>query len=331
MSLRKLSPLLLSLVLVATPAVSQTPPADATMQDEPVAAEEKTPFLGGFLKETRILYPLQVGRWNAIGEHLYEQQELGVSVRYAHGDDADRWIDLYFYPAGVLSPEQFEHAAQIEREQILQIRGQPGGYETIDMGPLQPFSFAVPGEGRKQERSQGFVVDMSYVHEGETRNSVMTLLLDRLYFVKGRFSIAQQRISRRRARQLLEGFIAELSPRLQIVSSGQCWMPLPIEKLDAGAAAPEAQLSSSAGAGAQTEWLMADRVLARDPDSPGAKALMVLGMAMQGRLFPGCASAEPVNPVVPEGMREIRLEFRAPVESGSDPARRMRGQRSGVG
>ena len=330
MILPKLSALLLLLLLVSASASPQNPPADRRMQNE-TAAEDKAPFLGGFLKETRILYPLQLGPWKAVGEHLYEQQELGVSVRYAHGDDVDRWIDLYFYPAGVLSDTQFEQAAQIEREQILQIQGQPGGYGAIDMGALQRFSFAVPGEGRDQPRSQGYVVDMSYAREGETRNSVMTLLLDRLYFVKGRFSIAGNRMSRRRARKLLEDFIGELSSRLEIVSSGQCWMPLPVEKLEAAAAEPEAELSSSSGAGPQTEWLLADRVLARDPESPGAKALMVLGMAAQGRLFPGCGSAEPINPVVPEGMREIRLEFRAPLESGPDPTRRMRGARSGVG
>ena len=331
MPLHKLSPWLLSLLLVSTSAGAQNPPADRPVENETISAEDKAPFLGGFLKETRILYPLQLGRWKAVGEHLYEQQELGVSVRYAHGDDVDRWIDLYLYPAGVLSDTQFEQAAQIERDQILQIQGQPGGHGAIDMGTLQRFSFAVPGEERNQPRKQGYVVDMSYAREGETWNSVMTLLLDRLYFVKGRFSIAENRMSRRRARKLLEDFVGELSSRLEIVSSGQCWMPLPVEKLEAAAAEPEAELSSSSGAGPQTEWLMADRVLARDPESPGARALVVLGMAVQGRLFPGCSSAEPINPVVPEGMREIRLEFRAPLESGPDPTRRMRGARSGVG
>ena len=331
MSLRKWSTWLLSLLLVGTSADAQNPPADRPVGNQTAVAADEAPFLGGFLKETRIVYPLQLGRWKAVGEHLYEQQELGVSVRYAHGDDVDRWIDLYFYPAGVLSAAQFEQAALSEREQIQQIRQQPGGHGAIDMGALQRFSYAVPGEGRKQQHRQGYVVDMSYVHEGENRNSVMTLLLDRLYFIKGRFSVAEHRMSRRRARKLLVDFIGELSPRLEIVSSGQCWMPLPVGKLEAAAAEPEARLASGSGDGPHTEWLLADRVLARDPESPGAKALMVLGMAVQGRLFPGCGSAEPINPVVPEGMREIRLEFRGPLESGPDPTRRIRGTRPDLG
>ena len=38
----------------------------------------------------------------AVGEHLFDEQEYGVAIRYAHGEDRDRWIDVYFYPAGAL-------------------------------------------------------------------------------------------------------------------------------------------------------------------------------------------------------------------------------------
>lgn len=327
----KASTLLLVMLLADARAASLDKPPVDPVQGQAAASQEKAPFLGGFLKETRILYPLELGRWSAVGEHLYEQQEYGVSVRYVHGDDKDRWIDLYFYPAGVLSEEQFKQRADSERAMILQTQDQPGGYAAIEMGALRRFSFTLPGEGREKERVEGFVVDMSYVREGEPRNSVMTLLLDRLYFVKGRFSIAEDRMSRRKARTLLEDFMVELSPRLEIVSSGQCWMPLQIDKLDGADPKADAQLSGRSGRGEDTEFLVGDRVLARDPESPGAKALMMLGMAMQGRMFPGCSSAEPTNPVVPAGMREIRLEFRAPSEIDSDPALRMRGVRSGVG
>ena len=328
--MHKLWPLVLPMLLVSAPAASQHPPADFPAQTETGTPQEKMPFLGGFLKETRIVYPLELGPWKAVGEHLYEQQEFGVSVRYAHGNDVDRWIDLYFYPAGVLSDEQFKDAAESERKLILQMQEQPGGYESIDMGGLQRFFIASPEEGEKKHHVMGYAIDMSYVHGGETKNSAMTLLLDRLYFVKGRFSIAEDRMSRRKARQLLKNFVGELAPRLTIVSSGECWMPLPIDKLD-GADPRADALSVRSASDKDTEFLVGDRVLARDPESPGAKALMILGMAMQGRLFPGCGSAEPVNPSVPEGMREIRLEFRAPAETDSDPLRRMRSPRSGVG
>ena len=42
----------------------------------------------------------------------------GVSIRYAHGEDLDRWIDLYFYPAGYLSSSQFSETAHEEADGI---------------------------------------------------------------------------------------------------------------------------------------------------------------------------------------------------------------------
>ena len=63
----------------------------------PTAAPDE--FLGGVVAESRILYPLQVGSWMAESEHRYPDQRLGVSVRYVD-NLKQRWIDLYFYPAG---------------------------------------------------------------------------------------------------------------------------------------------------------------------------------------------------------------------------------------
>ena len=52
--------------------------ADAVTREQ---ADAAPPFLGGFLKETRILYPLRHDGWEAQGEHLYDVQALGASVR----------------------------------------------------------------------------------------------------------------------------------------------------------------------------------------------------------------------------------------------------------
>ena len=40
----------------------------------------------------------------------------------------------------------------------------------------------------------------------------------------------------------------------------------------------------------------------------------MMGMALDHRMFEGCDGPQPQNPVVPEGKREIRLEYRAPEE-----------------
>lgn len=302
--------------------------ADAAAQPQPM------PFLGGFLKETRILYPLSLGDWHAVGEHLYEQQELGVSVRYVHDDDQDRWIDLYFYPAGALSAAQFTEAAASERAEILSLAGRPGAYETLAMGELRKFQFTVADANRKREPRQGYSVDMTYTREGARKNSAMTLLIDRLYFIKGRFSIDADRMSRDAARSLLEEFMARLVPKLQLVSSGGCWMAPPIVARPAplDTSGEDVVATDKGKAGAITAVGRVGRVEALDPASKEAQVMQVVVMLMTDRLFPGCTSAEPTNPEVPAGFREIRLEYRAPATEGAPPSdRTLRPARSGVG
>ena len=46
---------------------------------------------------------------------------------------------------------------------------------------------------------------------------------------------------------------------------------------------------------------------------------------------PGCVGTEPQNPVVPEGSREIRLEYRAPAQDGTAPLRRAGSPRTQTG
>lgn len=301
----------------------------ATPSTTPAEPKAELPFLGGFLRETRIVYPLQVGEWKAVGEHLYEQQELGVSVRYMHDKDVDRWIDLYFYPAGVLPEGDFEKIAANEREGLRQARIQAGLPEP-DMGELRTFSFEQRAEDGKTHRKQGFSTDLSFEFEGQQKSSAMTLMLERMYLIKGRFSAPVARLSRNDTRGMLEGFMAHLLPRLTIDSSGGCWMPLPIERLADGQPPPEKSLASMDKEGASKVYLLADRVLATNPDSVEARVMMTLGMVQLGRLFPGCVGSDPVNPVVPGDMREIRLEYRAPADEGPPQDRfRLEGRKRG--
>lgn len=313
----------LCMAMVGTPlqaAGTQALPATSST----VAPESKAerPFLGGFLRETRIVYPLHAGEWKAVGEHLYEQQELGVSVRYMHDKDEDRWIDLYFYPAGVVPEGDFAKIAASEREGLRQARIHAGLPEP-DMGELRTFSFEQRAEDGKASRKQGFSTDLSFEYEGEHKNSAMTLMLERMYLIKGRFSAPAARLSRKDTRGMLEDFMAQLLSRLTIDSSGECWMPLPIERLADGQPPPGKSLASLGKEAASKVYLLADRVLAPDPDAVEARVMMTLGMMQLGRLFPGCVGSDPVNPVVPEGMREIRLEYRPPVDERSpqDPFR----------
>lgn len=210
----------------------------------PVATEQATApgdddFVGGLLRESRILYPLRVGDWQAVGEHLFAAQEHGLSVRYAHGRDQDRWIDVYFYPAGALSAQEFVTAAGQEATLIQQAHAL-AGHADVDLGPLQAFSFR-SGDGGPFE---GLALDLAYAADGVAYSSAMTLLLDRLYFVKARLSVEQRSFSRRAAREQVQAFTANLQPRLTIVNSGDTLLWFGQPRPDAGDAM---QLRDSAG------------------------------------------------------------------------------------
>ena len=275
------------------------------------ARQAQGPFLGGFLKETRIVYPLQVGTWHAQGEHLFENQAYGVSVRYGADDAADGWIDIYFYPAGVLSAQELQRVAQIERDNIAEAQ-RIAGMPAPDMGELHRFSFDSVWDNGRPRPVDAWAADLGMTLEGTRYSSVLALMLDHLYFIKGRYSVPSDHLSRRDASKRLEDFMARLAPQLVISSSGGCWMPLPIERLADNQPDPGRTLATM-GKPAR-HFLLDDRVLSRDPDSPEALALMMMGMALDHRMFDGCDGPQPQNPVVPDGMREIRLEYRAPEE-----------------
>lgn len=288
-----------------------------------VPAKHDVPFLGGFLKETRIVYPLRLGDWKATGEHLYDEQDAGVSVRYVNSDDPTGWIDVYLYPAGVLSEEELAHAAGVEREGIRQAHSQAGQHGP-DLGALDRFAFTVPSSGGKRDEQHGYSFDLTMDEGGKPFSSAMTLMLERLYFIKGRYSIPADARSRTETRERLQQFMARLLPRLELTSSGECWMPLPIERLQPGQPDPTGALATM-GDPKPRHFVMADRVLSRDPGSMEAQVMMTVGMSMQDRLFPGCDGSTPSNPDVSDGMREIRLEYpspdpgRAPVETPPVP------------
>lgn len=256
--------------------LASTSPAMA--QDDKAPAP---PFPGGFLKETRIVYPLRIGDWEAQGEHLYDQPGLGASVRYRHRAHADRWIDLYFYPAGVASPERLQADTQRLLDELQAAIGQPDYYSEGEFDAPRSFTIALArgehgsdnddstiGGSAIQARSAG----MHLSREGSAYHSALVLVVRDLYYVKGRYSVEADALSRDETRAQLEAFMTEAVRATHITSSGDCGT---------------------------------ERV-------------------------PGCIGTEPQNPVVPEGSREIRLEYRAP-DGDVDSDRRLRSMRSALG
>ncbi len=291
-------------------------------------AQAPMPFLGGFLRETRIVYPLAVGKREAQGEHRYDSPLDGVAVRYAEDVDAE-WIDVYFYPAGVLTPDDVRAAAESERDVLKQHWLQGPDARPRDISDLQPMSLPARNEGDEEARL-AWLVDLTMEADGVRRNSAMVVAYDNLYLVQARYTSQKPRVSRRHVRREAEKFVEALMPRLAISSTGGCWQPLPIEKLAADAAVPEGSLLSITAEGDADVHLFPDRVLTADPQGAAATAAMVLGMQMQGRLHEGCDGAESLNPVVPQGMREIRIDYRLPA-SDTPPVAAPRVRRVGVG
>ena len=302
-------------------------PAAAPADDAPVPVSGKTrPFLGGFLRETRVVYPLRVGDWEAEGEHLFDEQSLGAAVRYRNLKHAQRWLDLYFYPAGILDGREFDEATRVQRESLAM-----AGYGHLDLGPTRDFHYLVESRhGRGEDTPEphtGHSLDAAMVSEGVRLHSAMTLQYERLYFIKGRLSAPRGDASRRSLREALESFASALAPQLEIRSSGECWRPLPITPMPAGGA-PVAStiLSIDDGSGGKSV-VTPSGVVADRPDSDAAKAAMLLGMHRMGRIHDGCVATEDLNATVPEGMRELRLEFHAPDELSDGHAPRLRPER----
>jgi len=196
-------------------ALDSGEPGEAARCSDAADIDPVQMLFGRLLRESRIAYPLVVDAWQAVGEHLFEEPEDGVSVRYVHGSDRDRWIDVYFYPAGVLSNAQVAEAALAEAELIRQAHLQ-AGYTEFQLDRLRSFSFT-GGDGKAVD---GNALELAYTIDGVRYSSAMTLLLDRLYFVKARYSIEESKLSRRDAREQLQAFTARLQPRLSITNVG---------------------------------------------------------------------------------------------------------------
>lgn len=283
----------------ATPEVGAVPPViDAGTDVEPA------PFLGGVLSQSRILYPLQVGPWTAVSEERYRQQEAGVSVRYADRR-RQRWLDLFFYPLPVRGEQALAALAISEREGIAASARQRG--ENLDLGALAPLSLSIDGG-----TLPAWELGMRY-RDGN-RSSAMLLFARDLYVVKARASAMPGEL-RKTAEDVdsllgaLRAFMQEAAARMRIASTGGCWLPArPVPALPP-ADADEVLASRTGAGGAVLAVALRDRVLVDETESARAAALAA---ELSAALYPGCVAPEAIEPEVPESLRELRIEYRAP-------------------
>jgi len=186
------------------------------------APSDLTVFLGDFLRGTSVVYPMQVGQWQAVNERRYDDVLGGASVRFERPGDKTGWIDLYFYPAGVQEPAQQRAAAEGEREALLDARREKMVSER-DMSPLQSMVVPVASLGPGgPARVDANVLDSRYSHEGAAYSSVMIFAIDRMYAIKLRYSVEATAASRGQARREAETFFRTLLSGVEITSFGSC-------------------------------------------------------------------------------------------------------------
>ncbi|HBK46069.1 MAG TPA: hypothetical protein DDZ67_06455, partial [Xanthomonadaceae bacterium] len=172
-----------------------------------------------------MVYPLALGEWEAVGEHRYDEARWGVSVRYQQRADPERWLDVYFYPAGVLGPDALRAAAQAEVDGIASLGGRADGYAGVDAGRLRAFKLA---QGEDQPALPAWMATIGIEKNGQRYRSVFALLVDDMYFVKLRYTQPEQDGVRRRIADEARALLQQLVARLRIRSSGGCWDPPPI-------------------------------------------------------------------------------------------------------
>lgn len=277
------------------------------------ATQVERPFLGGFLKESRVVYPLRIGAWEALGEHLYELQELGASVRYQDTGHPDRRMDVYFYPAGVMRDSVFEKAVDDTVAEMKQVALDRGTRDFV-MDGIESFTIDVDSKSSVRERRTTNARSIAFRSrmDEETFSSAMAMTTHDLYFIKIRYSVPERKMSRDAVRRQAVAFLGKIVRSARIVSTGGCWMPLPIRRLDPGAPPPNDMQGILMYAGKPGAYVYQDHIVAPDPESAIAKVAMMMIMNEGGRLVWGCDSQESMNREVPDGMREIRLEFHAP-------------------
>jgi hypothetical protein len=193
------------------------------------AKGKETPFLGGYLRESHVVYPLGIGAWKMVGERRYDEPEAGASVRYQRDGDTSGWIDVFFYPVGAISAEQVAQVAASERAGLLESWAKELGGKPIT--PLSTFTMPLAkGEVSATQSPRpanvtAHAVDFTYTRKDITYGSAMVFLVDRLYAIKFRYSADASAIPRKQVRRDLEAFSRQLVAGLDISSTGACGQP----------------------------------------------------------------------------------------------------------
>jgi hypothetical protein len=286
------------------------PPAAsaADARSPPAAGVPSMPeFLGDVITESRVLYPLQVGAWIAESEHRYAEQRLGVSVRYVDNRKR-RWIDVYFYPAGVQSVHSLALIAGSERDGIAGVARDAG--RAVELGALE--SFTLPADDAESAGTPAWRLGLAYPDDALA--SAMLLFAHGVYLVKARASAAQPPATVDSLQRELQAFMASVAAQLRIVNTGACWLPARTDIATTLPAADSDEVVASYRDPGQdvAAVVVGDRVRVARAEAARAP---VLAAQLTEALYPGCVAPEAIEPEVPPALREIRIEYRTPAAS----------------
>ncbi|NYZ62522.1 hypothetical protein [Luteimonas deserti] len=271
------------------------------------------PLLGGYLRETRIVYPLVIGDgWRAQDEKRYEPPEMGVSVRYAADSREGAWLDVYFYPAGEVGAAFLDaHMAQT----IDNLHGADGAVHgrTLRFGAIS--SDRVVLDAVDDASADGELRSAAgSMRAGEAAyHSALAIALRQYYFIKVRYTVPETTASPESVRTDAARLLGQLIERVDITSTGACGAPLSRVVIGVDEAFPDVRLADVTRDEQMRAVLTPDfRVVTRDAGDPAVLLLDTTGRALRQTRYPGCAGETPVEPQVPDGHREIRIEYRMP-------------------
>jgi hypothetical protein len=218
------------LLLVLWACTAAAAPADGEPAGQPAqggsakrdARSKPVPFLGGFLTETRILYPLRVDHWESQREHRYDDAEYGASVRYQDSADDERWLDVYFYPIGLVPPASARSEMEGVMRAIAGSAGQPDSYQRVALGDTHAFKIRLdPADADSAITAYSGALDFTS-KEGHYSSAIVVLVKD-LYYIKARMSLPAKRMPPQAVRDQLEAFMATLVQQSTLISTGACW------------------------------------------------------------------------------------------------------------
>ncbi len=191
---------------------------------------DEVPFLGGFLRETSVIYPERIGTWVMVGEHRFDTAPYGASLRYERPDDSTGFIDLYIYPVGVNSAEAVAEQAVIERDALQ--KGWASQLVDPPMSPLSTFTLPVKPDAKPSPYHQprpkavtAYQVDFGFQREGTPYSGAFVYIVDRMHGIEIRYNSEAASLDRAQLRREAEKFAREVFPQLGIVSNGSCGLP----------------------------------------------------------------------------------------------------------